>query len=236
MGPTGLDRNRGHDGSRPVGRRRAPRDGRARVTARIATAGLFACIGFVTVGSVRAQAMSSCTGTYSAALLHALTTPTIVALDLADSSVVPARLAQAFTNGMQAAGVTVTGTPTVHLRLSYEVMRQGGGRSGGSGPSTGGGSAPGWSSWSGGGTASLQGGRTLALPDIPNYSVFSPRQPVQSAVLMLRAEARNTGAARPNWVATVQCTMQGTDNRTLAFQLGQLIGGAIGQQRSDFPV
>lgn len=234
MRPTESDRSRGHGGARPVARERTLPAARARATARSAQAGLFACIGLVAMGSPQARAMSSCTGTYSAALLQELTRPTVVALDLADSSVVPANLAQAFTDGMRAAGVTVTGTPTVHLRLSYQIMPQGGG--GGGRGTSGGGSVPGWSSWGGGGSASLQGGRTLALPDIPNYSVFSPRQPVQSAVLMLRAEARNTGATRPNWVATLQCTMQGTDNQTLAYQLGRLLGSAIGKRRSNSPV
>ena len=59
---------------------------------------------------------------------------------------------------------------------------------------------------------------------------------MQSALLILRAEARNAGASAPNWVASLQCTMQGTDNQTLAYQLGYLIGGAIGKQRTKAPV
>jgi hypothetical protein len=82
----------------------------------------------------------------------------------------------------------------------------------------------------------LQGGQTAALPDIPNFDAFSPKQPVQSALLVVQFEARNVGAAAPDWVASLQCTMQGTDNKTLAYQLGRLIGGAIGKQRSNAPV
>ena len=192
---------------------------------------------FMMIGSLHAYAMQSCSGMYSATLLQPLTEPTVITLDLADSSVVPASLGQAFTNGMQAAGATVSGTPTVRLRLSYQVTGQGGGRyGGGGGLNTGGGPQTGWSNWSGGDAAALQGGQTLALPDIPNYDVFSPAQPVQSALLILRAEARNAGANAPNWVASLQCTMQGTDNQTLAYQLGYLIGGAIGKQRTKAPV
>jgi hypothetical protein len=62
----------------------------------------------------------------------------------------------------------------------------------------------------------LQGGQTLALPDIPNYDAFSSAQSVQSALLILRVEGRNAGAKAPDWVVSLQCTMQGTDNKTLA--------------------
>ena len=173
---------------------------------------------------------------YSAALLHPLTQPTVVALDLADSSVLTTSVGQAFANGMREAGVIMAGTPTVHLRLTYQVMGQNGGDGGGGGLNTGGGPQTGWSSWSGGDAAALQGGQTLALPDIPNYDAFSPAQPVQSALLILRAEARNKDADAPDWVASVQCTMQGTDNQTLAYQLGYAIGGAIGKERNKAPI
>ena len=146
---------------------------------------------FMMIGSLHAYAMQSCSGMYSATLLQPLTEPTVITLDLADSSVVPASLGQAFTSGMQAAGATVSGTPTVRLRLSYQVTGQGGGRGGGGGLNTGGGPQTGWSNWSGCDAAALQGGQTLALPDIPNYDVFSP-------------------------AASLQCTMQGTDNTSLA--------------------
>ena len=182
-----------------------------------------------------AYALDSCTGHYSATLLKPLAQPAIVAIDLADSSDVSARLGAAFTNGMQAAGVAVTGTPSVTLRLSYQVTGQGGGGTGGGGLNQGGGAVTGWSSWSGGDAASLQGGQTLALPGFPNYDAFAPQQPVQSALLMLRVEARNLYDS-PNWVAMLQCTLAGTDNQALAYQLGYLIGGAIGQQRDNAPV
>ncbi len=184
-----------------------------------------------------ARAMDSCSGMYSATLLHPLTDPTIVALDLADSSDVSKHLAEAFTNGMQEAGTSVAGTPTVKLRLSYQIIGQGGsGNGGGGGLNQGGGAQTGWTSWSGGDATSLQGGQTAALPDIPNFDAFSPKQPVQSALLVVRFEARNVGADSPDWVASLQCTMQGSDNKTLAYQLGRLVGGAIGKQRSNAPV
>ena len=184
-----------------------------------------------------ARAMDSCSGMYSATLLHPLAEPTIVELDLADSSDVSKHLGEAFTNGMQEAGTTVTGTPTVKLRLSYQIIGQGGsGPGGGGGLNQGGGAQTGWTGWSGGDAAALQGGQTAALPDIPNFDAFSPKQPVQSALLVVRFEARNVGADAPDWVASLQCTMQGTDNKTLAYQLGRLVGGALGKQRSNAPV
>jgi len=183
------------------------------------------------------RAMDSCSGMYSATLLHPLAEPTIVALDLADSSDVSKHLGEAFVNGMQEAGTTVTGTPTVKLRLSYQIIGQcGSGNGGDDGLNQGGGAQTGWTSWSGGNAAALQGGQTAALPDIPNFDAFAPKQPVQSALLVVRFEVRNVGADAPDWVASLQCTMQGTDNKTLAYQLGRLIGGAIGKQRSNAPV
>ncbi len=201
------------------------------------TAIFAAGFGFAVCVAGPAAAMDSCSGMYSATLLHPLTEPTIVALDLADSSDVSKHLAEAFTNGLQEAGTTVAGTPTVKLRLSYQIIGQGGsGFGGGGGLNQGGGAQTGWTSWSGGDAAALQGGQTAALPDIPNFDAFSPKQPVQSALLVVQFEARNVGADTPDWVASLQCTMQGTDNKTLAYQLGRLVGGAIGKQRSNAPV
>ena len=141
-----------------------------------ATAALAAGFGLAVCIAGPASAMDSCSGMYSATLLHPLTEPTIVALDLADSSDVSKNLGEAFTNGMQEAGTTVTGTPTVKLRLSYQILGQGGsGNGSGGGLNQGGGAQTGWTSWSGGDAAALQGGQTAALPDIPNFDAFSPK-------------------------------------------------------------
>jgi hypothetical protein len=188
------------------------------------------------LGAGPASAMQSCTGKYSAALLHPLAEPTVVGLDLRDSSDANAALGQSFTNGMREAGQRVSGTPTVKLSLSYQVLGQGGGDAGGGGLNQGGGGPTGWSNWSGGGAAALEGGQTLALPDFPRYGAFSPQQPVQSALLVLRVEARNAQSNTLDWVASVQCTMQGSDNQILAYQLGYLIGGVIGKRRDESPV
>lgn len=184
-----------------------------------------------------AAAMDSCAGTYSATLLSPLAAPTVVALNVSDSSDLTARLATAFTTGMQDAGVTVTGTPTVSLRLSYSVVGQGGGSVPG-GPliNPASDAQTGWSSWSGGQNEALQGGITLALPDIPSADMFNPQTPTQSGLLMLRAEARNADGQTPVWIAMLQCTVQTTDAVMLARQLGYLLGGAVGKEVSKAPV
>ena len=187
-------------------------------------------------GTGQASAMDSCAGKYSAALLHPIAEPVVVGLDLRDSSDVNAALGQSFIKGVREAGRRVTGTPTVKLSLSYQVIGQGGGDAGGGGLNQGGGGQTGWSSWSGGGAAALGGGQTLALPDFPRYGVLAPQQAVQSALLVLRVEARNTRDNSLDWVASVQCTMRGTDNQVLAYQLGHLIGGAIGRRLDESPV
>ena len=180
-----------------------------------------------------ARAMDTCSGNYSATLLHPLALPTIVGLDLSDNSATTIRLGQAFTGGMKDAGVAVTGTPTVTLRVTYDVAGQGGSTPGGGAMTQAGNPQSGWSSWSGGQTAGLQGGITLAMPDIPNYTMFRPQQPPQSALLMLRAVATNAGTQAPVWIAVLQCTVKTTDNDALARELGYLLGGAIGHRKSN---
>jgi hypothetical protein len=49
---------------------------------------------------------------------------------------------------------------------------------------------------------------------------------------MFRVEARDPTGATIYWIGSAQCTLQGGDNQQLAYQLGHLIGGAIGQRRS----
>jgi hypothetical protein len=135
-----------------------------------------------------ARAMDTCSGNYSATLLHPLALPTIVGLDLSDNSATTIRLGQAFTGGMKDAGIAVTGTPTVTLRVTYDVAGQGGSTPGGGAMTQAGNPQSGWSSWSGGQMAALQGGITLAMPDIPNYTMFRPQQP---AVRVAHATCRS---------------------------------------------
>lgn len=187
-----------------------------------------------------AAAMDTCPGQYSAAALSPLPTPTVISLDLSGSTITAPGLAQAFTQGMQDAGQRVSTPSNAVLTLSWSVIGQGGGSGNGGGTGTGspfaGDNATDWSNWSGSNTAWLQGGETAALPGIPSYSMFSPKPAVQSALLVMRAQVRPTGAGVAAWIATLQCTVQPGDNSKLAYELGRLLGSAIGREISQSPM
>jgi hypothetical protein len=173
----------------------------------------------------RTWAMDSCAGQYSSALLKALPVPNVVALDLRDSSDTNVALARAFTDGMRAAGQRVDGTATTKLTLIYQTIGQNNASDADSG-------APGsgWSDSAGENAPGLQGGQSAALPDMPRYDMFSPAPAPQPVILMLRARLRDAQTDTVDWIATLQCTPQGNDNRQLAYDLGTLIGGAIGKR------
>jgi len=191
---------------------------------------------FLALSLGQARAMDSCSGQYSAALLHPLPTPLVAAVQLSINTPRNASLAQAFTNGMREAGLTVSGSPTVMLTMTSQVLGQGGGGTGDDELHPGSGAQSGVSNWSGGGAASLRGGQTSALPDFPSSDMFAPQQPVQSALLILRVEAHNAQDNSLSWVAVLQCTMQGTDDQRRAYEIGRLIGGSIGKRVADTPL
>jgi hypothetical protein len=190
--------------------------------------------------SAPAAAMNACTGQYSAAALSPLPTPTVISLDLSGSTVTPSNLAQAFSRGMQEAGQRVGSPSNAVLTLSWSVIGQGGASRNGGGNGVGtpfaGGNATDWSDWSGNNAAWLQGGETAALPGIPSYTSFSPRPAVQTALLVMRAQVRPSGAGVAAWIATLQCTMQPVENTELAYQLGRLIGSAAGREIKQSPM
>jgi len=183
---------------------------------------------------IPAAAMESCTGQYSAAALSPLPKPVSVSLDLSGGTITSPDLAQAFTRGMQEAGQQMQGPSNATLTLSWSVVGQGGAGNGGG--TFMGGNPAGWSNGPGSNAPWLQGGETAVLPGIPSYTMFSPKPAVQSALLMLRAQVRPTGASVAAWIATVQCTIQPVDNTQLAYQLGRLIGGAIGKEVNNSPM
>jgi hypothetical protein len=189
--------------------------------------------------TTQAAAMPSCSGQYSAAALGPLPTPTVIALDLSGSTVTSPDLVQAFTRGMQEAGQQVGAPANATLSLSWSVSGQGGGGNGGGNSTTApytSGSAAGWGNWSGSNDAWLNGGETAALPGIPSYSVFRPKPAVQSALLFMRAQVRPNGAGVAAWIATLQCTIQPVGNTDLAYQLGHLIGSAMGREINTSPM
>lgn len=187
-----------------------------------------------------AAGMNACTGQYSAVALSPLPTPTVISLDLSGSTVTAPDLARAFTRGMQDAGQQVGSPSNAVLTLSWSVIGQGGGSGnsgdGGTGTPFAGGNAADWSNWSGSNSAWLQGGATAALPGIPSYSMFSPKPTAQAALLVMRAQVRPSGAAVAAWIATLQCTIQAVDNTQLAYQLGHLLGAAIGREINQGPM
>jgi len=188
-----------------------------------------------------AAAMNTCGGELSSAALQPLPVPAVVGLDLSDSSPTSATLAAAFTRGMSVAGAQVPDgqAATVKLRLTWQVLGQGGSGQGGGNalvPMQPGPQGTGASVWSGNSQTFLQGGIDRAMPDMPNYDMFAPGQSAQSGLLIFRAEARNPAGDTIYWIGSVQCTLTGGDNQTLAYQLGQLIGSAIGQRRDRVPM
>jgi hypothetical protein len=141
---------------------------------------------------------------------------------------------------MQDVGQQVGSPSNAVLTLSWSVIGQGGGSGtgGGNGIGTpyGGGNPTDWSNWSGSNAAWLQGGETAALPGIPSYTMFSPKPAAQAALLVMRAQVRPSGAGVAAWIATLQCTMQPVANSELAYQLGRLLGSAIGREISQRPM
>jgi len=192
------------------------------------------------VPAIPAAAMDACNGQYSAAALSVLPTPTVISLDLSGSTITAPALVQAFTQGMQDAGQRVGAPSNAVLTLSWNVIGQGGGSGAGGGNGTGsafaGGNATDWSNWSGSNTAWMQGGETAALPGIPSYTLFSPKPAAQSALLVLRAQVRPAGAGVAAWIATLQCTIQPVENSKLAYELGRLLGSAIGREIKQTPM
>jgi hypothetical protein len=181
-----------------------------------------------------ARALDSCNGQYSAAALQPLPIPTVVTLDLRDSSPVNVNLAKAFTSGMQQAGLNVDGPPTVKLSLTFSIIGQGGSSGGRAAPPVGAGADGSYAT--GSNAPWLNGGFTAQLPDMPRYDLFTPQQPAQSALLMMRVEANDPSAGKTVWIGSIQCTLLGNDNQTLAFQLEYRIGGTLGKRVDNGPL
>jgi hypothetical protein len=148
--------------------------------------------------------------------------PAVVGVDLTDNSPENAALATAFTDGMSSAGAQVPGSQaaTVKMRLSWQVLSPGGGSGSGDSGSSAGAAQP-----------FLQGGPQREAPSIPNSGVITGRQTTQPGLLVFRAEARDPSGATVFWIGLLQCTLLGSENDKLLFELGQLIGGSIGQRR-----
>jgi hypothetical protein len=184
-----------------------------------------------------ARAMSACSGEYSTAVFQPLPVPTVVYLNLHESSDPNTVLASAFTNGMRDAGVETNGPATVSLRVTYQVLGQGPtGNPAAAAPIAIGNTDTGWGAQWGDSQTWLDGGWNTSLPDLPRYDVFHPQQQAQPAVLVIRVEADNAQTGAIDWIGMVQCTVRGSNNQVLAYQLGRLIGGSFGKRVSRGPM
>ena len=159
-------------------------------------------------------AISSCSGTYSAALLRPLPAPLVVGLVASDDSPRNLELAARFRAGMQKAGASMAGAPTVQLRLA--VTMNGGLEP--AGPAAPPGRAFSW----------VGGGVDRQFPD--QTRIRRPGWNTPPMTVQLRAELRPSQAEPVAWVATLQCAMQGDDEQQLAYEIGTLIGGTIGRR------
>ncbi len=161
-------------------------------------------------------AMDSCSGSYAATILHPLPAPLVVGLVIGDDSPRNVDLAARFKAGMQRAGITVSSVSNAQMTLRVTVSGREGGGNGGRPQQSG----AGFSWWNGG-----------ADPQLPGQSEFGgTRQDAVPMTLRLRAEIRRSQADPVAWVATLQCAMQGSDERQLAYDIGTVIGRAIGHR------
>lgn len=180
-------------------------------------------LGLVGLGCIAvagaAFALDTCRGELSASPLRPLPVPAVIGVDLSDNSPENTALAAAFTRGMSNAGAQVPGSSaaTVKLRLSWQVLGSGGSSGGSQGGS--------------GAQDFPQGGIDRQAPVIPNQKLFSGGQALQPGLLVFRAEARDPTGSTIFWIGSVQCTLLGSENEMLLYELGQVIGGAIGKRR-----
>ena len=162
-------------------------------------------------------AMGGCSGTFSASALKPLPQPLVLGLTVFDDSPRNAQLAAQFRAGLTAAGVTLGGAP--NAKLSVNVSITGGGDGGGSAPSQPLNQSFSW----------LNGGLDRQAPQESELGSLS-FDPATPMALFLRAEVRAGGSDWPAWVGLLNCSMQGGDQRQMAYDIGATLGGAIGQE------
>ncbi len=164
-------------------------------------------------------AMSSCSGQYSAAALKPLPQPTVATIDVFDNSPRNVQLSQALTSGMNNAGLTTAAAGNVRLSVSYTLTGGGGGygrrRN----------SYDQWgaqSEWGG-----MSGGVPMEQPGMPRFGAAPSPGP---RTLMLRADLRDATTGLPLWIATIQCQVQTSNDKQLAYDIGTLIGQSAGKR------
>lgn len=59
--------------------------------------------------------------------------------------------------------------------------------------------------------------------------VIPPAHPHSPATLALRAEVTRRGGTQVDWILSLQCQMTEQEPMELAYEVGRLIGGALGR-------
>jgi hypothetical protein len=155
-----------------------------------------------------AQAMPSCTGTYSATALSPLPRPAVVQYNEGAQSAAITAALDRFVRGLQNAGIVLTGTPTIQMNIAASVLPPANGPTAGmnSDAYTG----FGWAADSGPGTPSIAGSTlhlTMTLTEIQTATI--------------------------NWLGDLTCIIQTNNKTELADELGAVLGHAIGQNFND---
>ena len=179
-----------------------------------ATALVLLLLGMVAAMPAAAQ---QCSGSYAATALHPLPQPAVFALDIRDPSPENQRLAQRFMQGVKGTGAKVDGTPTAMISIYYSVLGLGSDSlSGSEGPS--------YSDFGG-----FAGGLNRSAPTETRMRMRQPSHPHGPVTLSLRAELARPGTTQVIWVMSLQCQMTEQEPTQLAFEIGRIVGGALGQ-------
>jgi hypothetical protein len=166
------------------------------------------------------SAAPNCQGTYAATSLQPLPERVVVDLDIRDQSPRNLMLADRFLKGVREAGVAVGQDANVLLHVSTSRL----------GETSSGATRGAERTYSElGGLAG--GGMRPKLPPMPATGMRTsrPASPAQP-LLVLRVDATIGKDTRIAWVASVQCQMTGSDEGSVAQELGRVLGGALGKK------
>jgi hypothetical protein len=176
------------------------------------------------VATAMPAAAQQCPGSYAATALHPLAQPAVYALDIRDPSPENQRLAQRFMEGVRGTGAKVDGTPTAMISIYYSVLGLGS-------SSLGGDEGPSYSDF-----GALSGGLSPSMPSESRMRMRQSARPSGPVTLSLRAELARPGTTQVIWVMSLQCQMTIQEPTQLAFEIGRVVGGALGKtvSRSTF--
>ncbi len=187
----------------------------ARLSARL-TCALGLAVPALLPGTAFAQ---GCTGSYAATALHPIPQPLVARLDVRDPSPENQVLAQRFLQGARDAGAKVDGPPTALISINYSVL----------GPERGPYARGVEHSYDqfGGFADSV----SRSAPEFTGRLLRQQGQPPapQPVMLTLRAELTRPDAAQVIWVLSLQCQVHTAEPPVLAYEIGQLVGHALGK-------